>query len=244
MRSGHDCIDHFPQFPVRLRDIAIKRRSWSCVARGLLWLLIALWLGFVVASDPEADSGLIPWVKERYGEAAAERVSAWRQLMSGNLNRDEWSKLVLVNDFFNRLRFSTDFKLWGKEDYWATPVEALGKGGADCEDYSIAKYFTLRELGVPDDKLRIMYVKALELDQAHMVLAYYKKPGSIPVLLDNIDKAIVPADQRPDLAPVYSFNANDLWLAKRRGRGEHVGTSDRIGLWRDLRKRMEIEGEQ
>ncbi|MCB1868699.1 MAG: transglutaminase-like cysteine peptidase [Gammaproteobacteria bacterium] len=161
--------------------------------------------------------------------------------MSENRNKDEPTKLLLVNDFFNRLKFSTDLKLWGKEDYWATPVEAMGIGGADCEDYSIAKYFTLRELGVQDDKLRIMYVKAVSLNQAHMVLAYYKTPGSVPEVLDNIVGKIVPADQRPDLVPVYSFNASDLWLAKSRGLGQYVGKSDRIGLWQDLRKRMEIE---
>jgi len=183
-------------------------------------------------------------VKQKYGVAAADRVQAWRWLMSSNQKEDEQTKLVLVNNFFNRLAFSTDIELWGKNDYWATPVEVMGVGGADCEDYSIAKYFTLRELGVPNEKLRIMYVKAVNLDQAHMVLTYYENPGSVPVVLDNINGEILPVDRRPDLAPVYSFNASDLWLAKRRGRGEHVGRSDRIGLWRKLRKRMELEGEQ
>jgi len=227
---------------VRLTDIANKNRNWSRAGRSALRLLILLWLGVAGAGDRDAgSSGLIPRVKQQYGAAAAERVSAWRRLMSGNRDRDERTKLVLVNDFFNRLAFRTDAQLWGKEDYWATPVEAMGVGGADCEDYSIAKYFTLRELGVPDDKLRIMYVKAVNLNQAHMVLTYYPTPGSVPEVLDNIRGNIVPADQRPDLAPVYSFNASDLWLAKSRGMGQHVGNSDRIGLWRDLRKRMEIE---
>lgn len=227
---------------MRLTDIANKNRNWSRAGRSALRLLILLWLGVADAGDRDAgSSGLIPRVKQQYGAAAAERVSAWRRLMSGNRDRDERTKLVLVNDFFNRLAFRTDAQLWGKEDYWATPVEAMGVGGADCEDYSIAKYFTLRELGVPDDKLRIMYVKAVNLNQAHMVLAYYPTPGSVPEVLDNIRGNIVPADQRPDLAPVYSFNASDLWLAKSRGMGQHVGNSDRIGLWRDLRKRMEIE---
>jgi len=229
---------------VRLTAIAINGRTWSCHGCGALWLLIALWLGFASAGNRESGSGLIPWVAEKYGAAAAERVLDWRRLMSSNRDLNEQSKLVLVNDFFNHLKFSTDFRLWGKADYWATPVEALGIGGADCEDYSIAKYFTLRELGVADDKLRIMYVKALSLDQAHMVLIYHQTPGSIPLVLDNLNSKILPADQRPDLAPVYSFNATNLWLAKSRGRGEHVGGSERIGLWRRLRKRMEIEAER
>ena len=230
--------------PGRLTAIAINNRDWSCSGRAALWLLIALWLSFATAGNRDGGSGLIPWVREKYGVAAAERVLAWRQLMSTNRKKDERSKLVLVNDFFNRLTFTTDLQLWGEEDYWATPVEAMGIGGADCEDYSIAKYFTLRELGVADDKLRIMYVKAVNLNQAHMVLTYYPTPGSVPEVLDNINGKILAADQRPDLVPVYSFNASDLWLAKSRGRGQHVGKSDRIGLWRDLRKRMEIEEEQ
>lgn len=209
--------------------------------RVALWLLTALWLSFAIAGGHNADSGLISWVKEKYGVAAADRVLGWRRLMSTNRKEDEQTKLIRVNDFFNRLTFSTDMELWGKNDFWATPVEAMGVGAADCEDYSIAKYFTLRELGVPDDKLRIMYVKAVNLDQAHMVLTYFKQPESVPVVLDNINGAILPVDQRPDLVPVYSFNASDLWLAKSRGRGQHVGGSDRISLWRDLRRRMSLE---
>ncbi|MDM8349520.1 transglutaminase-like cysteine peptidase [Pseudomonas sp. sp1636] len=56
--------------------------------------------------------------------------------------------------------------MWGERDYWATPIEALVKGAADCEDYSLAKYFSLRQLGVPTGKLRLTYVKALKLNQA------------------------------------------------------------------------------
>jgi len=147
----------------------------------------------------------------------------------------------MVNNFFNQLRFTSDIKLWGKNDYWATPIEAMGKGAGDCEDYSIAKYFTLRELGVPDSKMRIMYVKALKLNQAHMVLTYYSKPGAVPLVLDNLNKRILPASRRTDLAPVYSFNGDGLWLAKSRDRGLRVGTSKRINLWQDLKARMKRE---
>ena len=145
----------------------------------------------------------------------------------------------MVNDFFNRLRYRTDQQLWGKNDYWATPIEALGRGGADCEDYSIAKYFTLRELGIPDEKMRIMYVKALKLNAHHMVLTYYPTPGAIPLVLDNLNSKILPASQRDDLAPIYSFNGSGLWLAKERGRGQRMGGSSRVKLWQDVKARMQ-----
>ncbi|MBI4206399.1 MAG: transglutaminase-like cysteine peptidase [Betaproteobacteria bacterium] len=103
---------------------------------------------------------------------------------------------------------------WGKEDYWATPIEFLSTNAGDCEDFSIAKYFTLRALGVPDDRLRLTYVKELvQYNQAHMVVAYFPSPDAEPLVLDNINKTIQPASARSDLLPVYSFNGSNLWLA-------------------------------
>ncbi|MFT6898749.1 MAG: hypothetical protein ACJA13_003175, partial [Paraglaciecola sp.] len=103
---------------------------------------------------------------------------------------------------------------------------------------SIAKYFTLLELGVPDEKMRITMVQAVELNQYHMVLAYYATPGSIPLILDNLDTTIKPANKRDDLIPVYSFNGAQLWLNKEKGRGVLSGNSSRLKRWRDLRQRL------
>ena len=118
--------------------------------------------------------------------------------------------------------------MWGVKDYWATPLEFLSRGAGDCEDYSIAKYFTLKELGVSEKKMRITYVKALKLRQAHMVLTYFETPRSVPLVLDNLIPTIKPATQRKDLLPVYSFNGSGLWLAKSRGSGKKVGSSSRF----------------
>jgi len=144
-----------------------------------------------------------------------------------------------VNDFFNaNVQFISDLALWGKEDYWATPIEMLSVGAGDCEDYSIAKYFTLKQLGVDEAKLRLTYVKAVEIGQAHMVLTYFENKRSVPLVLDNLITDIKPATQRKDLVPVYSFNGTGLWLAKARGEGQRVGDSSRLSLWEDLEKRM------
>ena len=86
--------------------------------------------------------------------------------------------------------------------------------------------------------MRLTYVKALKLNQAHMVLTYFETPRSVPLVLDNLDTAIKPALQRKDLLPVYSFNGTGLWLAKAQGRGKKVGQSSRVNLWRDLNARM------
>ncbi|MBR7887850.1 transglutaminase-like cysteine peptidase [Marinomonas sp. A79] len=174
-----------------------------------------------------------------YGANAEKRILAWRRLVDEAKPLPIIDQLAQVNNFFNQMEFVDDIDLWKQEDYWATPIEFLGMQAGDCEDFTIAKYFTLREMGVPDEKLRLVYVKALKLNQHHMVLAYYHKPTSIPVLLDNLDKELKPASKRNDLLPIYSFNAENLWLSKEKGRGVLVGGSSRLSLWTDLNNRFD-----
>lgn len=212
------------------------------------WLRYSLWLLLVSlplllsASQPltPEDLKLVQRAEETYGVRAGKRVTSWRTLVMQNraAGLNELQKLEKVNQFFNRMRFLDDLKLWRKKDYWATPLEFLGAAGGDCEDFSISKYFTLLELGIPDEKMRMVYVKALDYNQFHMVVAYYDTPSSEPVILDNLIGSIRPASQRRDLVPIYSFNGSHLWLMKARGQGELAGQSSRLGLWTDLRNRM------
>lgn len=178
-------------------------------------------------------------IQGKYGLAARRRFEGWQTLLESGAGAAEPDKLQRVNDFFNRnINFVEDLVLWLKNDYWATPSELLIKGAGDCEDFSIAKYFSLVEMGVSEDKLRITYVKALAIDQPHMVLTYYASAHSVPLVLDNLDPAIKPADERQDLAPVYSFNGSGLWLAKIKGGGGKTGNPDNLNAWADLKQRM------
>jgi predicted transglutaminase-like cysteine proteinase len=184
---------------------------------------------------------LLVSIEAQYNRFARKRVEGWRALVEDSANHklSEKEKLELVNKFFNsNVLFLNDIDLWQKKDYWATPLEMLSVGAGDCEDYSIAKYFTLKELGVDEEKLRITYVKATEIDQAHMVLTYFETKRSIPLVLDNLIVDIKPANLRTDLVPVYSFNGGGLWLAKSRGEGQRVGEASKLTLWNDLEKRM------
>lgn len=181
---------------------------------------------------------------QRYGQSnpVGGRLDEWQQLIQREGNSSESEQLKAVNRFFNlQLRYREDIDIWGQLDYWATPVESLQRGAGDCEDYAIAKYFTLRQLGVPVDKLRITYVKALQLNQAHMVLTYYPHPGAMPLVLDNLIDTIEPANQRTDLRPVYAFNAEGLWMPGQGGERQ-VGDSKRLSRWQDLLKKMRAEG--
>ena len=210
------------------------------LARFLFKGLLVCTCSLVLAREFYVSKALLEEVREQYGERAVQRMDAWQALLDESRGLDEAEKLNKVNRFFNRLEFLSDLERWGQEDFWATPVEFLASGGGDCEDFSIAKYFTLRELDVADERLRITYVKALNINQAHMVLSYYPDAGKEPLILDNLDGVIKPASQRRDLIPVYNFNGDGLWIARQRGKGVRVGDADRISLWMDLRNRLKL----
>ena len=181
---------------------------------------------------------LLSSAESEYGEYAKRRLLAWQTLIRENAAASDMEKLEKTNEFFNQMEFIDDIIQWRKADYWATPVEFLSTGGGDCEDFSLAKYFTLKALGVAEDKLNMTYVKALQLNQAHMVVTYYPTPGAVPLILDNLVADIQSATKRKDLLPVYSFNGLGLWLAKSRGKGQKVGDSDRLKRWQNLLRRM------
>ena len=221
----------------RLADGLLRpsQRAWPIAS-----LLFGLLLTLASLSANWDFTLILKNAESRYGELgpAKSRILAWSDLIQGSGELAESDKLRAVNSFFNQqLHFTDDIRTWRSNDYWATPVEALIKGAGDCEDYSIAKYFTLRRLGVPAEKLRITYVKALRQNQAHMVLTYYKSPTADPLVLDNLIGEIRPASQRNDLLPVYAFNAEGLYTGSKR-----AGDTKKLSRWQDLLKKMRAEG--
>lgn len=225
--------------------MSLPAQRWIRWFRWFGVIAVFVCLAGAIAENLGARLGLtdknLSYVEKKYGQAARKRLIDWRELMVSGQNKPELQKLELVNQFFNRVIFVSDLEHRGVEDYWATPVEMLATNGGDCEDFAIAKYFTLVEMGVPVDRLQITYVKAPSLNQSHMVLTYYPAAEAIPLVLDNLIPEIKSATLRRDLVPVYSFNGDGLWLAKERGLGRNVGGSDRVGLWRSLTGRIEKE---
>ncbi|MDZ7904833.1 MAG: transglutaminase-like cysteine peptidase [Cypionkella sp.] len=166
--------------------------------------------------------------------------------MSGAADNDRLRK---VNDFVNRqTQFGEDAIIWAQPDYWATPLETLGRAAGDCEDFAIAKYFTLIEAGTAPDKLRLIYVRAktggdeLAPTVAHMVLAYYAQPSAEPLIMDNLLPDIRPASRRPDLIPVFSFNSAGVFAGIAGGGAAAAGGTGRLSRWEDLLRRAKAEG--
>ena len=185
--------------------------------------------------------------KQRYGDEAYKNILELEQLVNQLKTATEAEKLKKINDFFNqKIEYAEDLDLWGQSDYWATPIEAVGRQAGDCEDYSIAKYVFLKILNVPNEKLRLTYVRAelnfdgVRMIRAHMVLSYYPSPQATPLILDSLKPDILPASSRTDLTPIFSFNDKGLWVGG--GNKPKSDATSHLSKWRDVLTRMQADG--
>jgi predicted transglutaminase-like cysteine proteinase len=210
------------------------------------WLVgfgVAACIGATLAGITDFSPGLLQYIAQKWGGDARTRVVAWHQFVVAHAvaQHDAATDMRLIqetNEFWNAVPYQEDADTWGDADYWATPVETLGVDYADCKNYAFGKYFTLKALGVPVRQMRITYVMVRDGNLPHMVLAYYPTPDADPFILDNLNPRVLPASQRDDLDPVYSFNDDDLWTA---GSAAHVGKSSQIRLWSQLLQKMADE---
>lgn len=230
-----------------LRSKNLRKKLNINLRPGIYISICLAFLSFIVSpitASPSISLEKIQQMEQKSQGAIQKRYRAWAKLLETLRNKPVDVQLEKVNSFFNQFRYQTSEESRGIADYWKTPEEFINDGGGDCKDYAIIKYFTLINLGVPREKLRLTYVIYLTLKQAHMVLSYYPSPAAEPLILDNLENKILKASKRPDLKPVYSFNGEGLWLQKQRNQDTSLGQPNSLGKWDDLMKRMQLQGEK
>jgi predicted transglutaminase-like cysteine proteinase len=122
---------------------------------------------------------------------------------------DRVTLLRSVNARLNGVRYVTDPVNWGLDDYWSTLAQFLRRDG-DCEDYAIAKYMMLKQLGVPVADMRVVIVMDQNLNVAHAILAV--RAGIATYILDNQINDIVPDSSIRHYKPYYSINEQAWWV--------------------------------
>ena len=147
------------------------------------------------------------------GKAFKKGVT-WENFKSKAPQGNKMELLRYVNSFWNTWPYVEDIVNWKQEDYWEIPAEFLKKSG-DCEDYSIIKYFTLKELGIAPESMRIVVVRDTIRNFAHAVLAVYVNGDAF--ILDNLSNSVLSHTKLRQYSPQYSVNEFGRW-AHMKGR--------------------------
>jgi predicted transglutaminase-like cysteine proteinase len=118
-------------------------------------------------------------------------------------------QLNVVNRFFNRYPYRLDVEIYGIRNYWSTPAEFM-KNSGDCKDYSIIKYYALKQLGVDPDSMRIVVLTDVIRNLAHAVVAVYHEGNAY--ILDNLSNLVLPHTRLTHYKPQFSVNENYRWV--------------------------------
>lgn len=180
-------------------------------------LILALFFIVNIFAQDLITEEIIKKAEQKYGKFAKNRFEAiHNDLLDKLKDKSPQIQLNTVNTWFNYIKYASDQSVYGVSDYWATLYEFAGKGKGDCEDYTIAKYYTLKELGFDISKLKFTYCIYKDTrgqNISHMVLSYFTVPKpkykSEILVLDNNNKKILPASKRPDIVKVIRFMNGD-----------------------------------
>jgi len=159
---------------------------------------------------PKWQATLSKIAKEQktYANSGSKAVQSWQTMIRHQRGKRQADQLRTVNRFINQWRYRSDQYNYATSDYWASPAEFFSRSG-DCEDYAIAKYVTLRQMGFDAEQLRMVVVKDLRRDLAHAVLAAYVD-GEI-YILDNVTSEVRLQAAVTEYAPYYSVNERSRW---------------------------------
>lgn len=86
--------------------------------------------------------------------------------------RTGWTRIAEINRAINlSVKATDDTAQYGVRDLWASPLMTFTSGAGDCEDYAIAKYVALREVGFDAADLRLVIVHDHVVNEDHAVAA-------------------------------------------------------------------------
>lgn len=133
----------------------------------------------------------------------------WQSLLNGLRSQSRVDQIHHVNRELNRRAYVLDPINWGVADYWASPAQFFKKNG-DCEDFSIAKYMSLRDLGVQSKEMRVIVLNDENLKIPHAVLAV--RHGNDELILDNQVNQVISHRIIRHYRPIFSINEEVWWL--------------------------------
>ena len=145
--------------------------------------------------------------------ACTRRLRGLRHVLLKGADLSFEQQIRLVNHYVNRHRYKDDSVSSRSEagNQWETLTEFLHRGG-DCEDFAVAKYFVLRELGVDAEDMRIVIGRESQRATHHAMLAI--RFDEDVWLLEN-DNTIHRNGFQDINRFVYAINEQGIWDHER-----------------------------
>lgn len=132
----------------------------------------------------------------------------------------KYSKNKIKEVYYKALKeiaYQKDIKLYNKEEYMATIKEIRSLGFGDCEDQAYNIMFRLRELGISDDFLGVLFVSEKNKENSGHVFAIVQNQDDDFWILDNGHYLAIPTlaskylAKRDDIEYVIGYNLYSIW---------------------------------
>ena len=128
-----------------------------------------------------------------------------------------WARIAEINRTINLdIRPLDDMTQYGVVDLWATPLMAFASNAGDCEDYAIAKYVALQEIGIATADLRLVVVHDEATKQDHAVAAV--RYDGRWIILDNRTLGMRQDVDVTEFSPLFVVDSDGVKRATAAGK--------------------------
>jgi predicted transglutaminase-like cysteine proteinase len=120
-------------------------------------------------------------------------------------------RLQAINDRINSdFAYESDTATWGRDDYWATPVENVEKGRMDCEDFASLKLYLAYIADVDPADLVLLAGRIRSSGEDHVVL--WARANGRGYVLDNRLPYVVASASYTDFTVLFSVSLERLQI--------------------------------
>ena len=156
---------------------------------------------------PPAPAGDALFGTLEFTNTSLQALPQWRRILD-TMAQESAAMADCTADSADCWPYKSDAEAFGRREYWASPSDFMSRSG-DCEDFAIAKYFALRQLGFDKQELRIVVLYDRIRNVGHAVLAVYDDTDIL--ILDSLSNLITAHTRYRHYVPQYSMNETTRW---------------------------------
>jgi len=120
------------------------------------------------------------------------------------------ARLQAINDrVLGRVAYVSDQIIWGRPNYWETPLEVVRQEATDCEGFAILDMFLAAAAGIDRQDMAILVGRVPSRNMYHAVLLV--RAGGESYVLDSRWRSIHAIGDALDFVPIYAVGTDSAW---------------------------------